>query len=345
MQPGMEPQPLASLMRYHRELFVDPLFWTSRHLDLVGCRFKWLKQTEYTGDNTVMHQAQNKDGTHKSTDFDQEPVRLPTSDPSDARRLATISAATAKLGSLYRILVYEGSAFEVLCESGPKFYFAGQGIHRPKYPVFRRRKKDNQPSENETQSLIGYFDYLDLFYGRKERLQPMGHPTYNNAPVARIFEKRLAQITPANWKEDPYLVCILLSIAQLQERSLATKKPTTHTSRLLVAKWPDYEFIYLYEAQFTSELLGAIENPKNATTYLKWPIITVKKIRFEPYDTFRERLVDELLRPPNLDCEIASNLKDGADRIVKSSAKRQHEEGDEPRTRRRKAGLNSGNRD
>ncbi|KAJ5554997.1 hypothetical protein N7535_007439 [Penicillium sp. DV-2018c] len=83
MQPDLKPHPLAYRMRYHRELFVDPLCWTSRHLDLVGGRFKELKSTdsEYTEDNT-------------------EPARSLSSSPSDAERLARSCATMSKHGKV-----------------------------------------------------------------------------------------------------------------------------------------------------------------------------------------------------------------------------------------------------
>ncbi|KAJ6081468.1 hypothetical protein N7499_006342 [Penicillium canescens] len=197
----------------------------------------------------------------------------------------------------------------------------GQAIYRPNYVVFGRRKQANQPFDDDSQILIGYFDYTSAIYGRKEKFQAVSHPgSGNNAPVGRLHQKRMAQITPATWEEDSYF------------------------SRLLVTKWPDSAFIYLYEAQFTSELLEAIENPKNATARTNWPIITQKKIPFKPFGTFQQRLVAELLRQENRHCENASDIKDGADLVMKRSAKRQHEEGDETRAVRRKVNMACGNR-
>lgn len=98
-------------MRYHRYLFVDPLLWTSRHLDLVGCHFKPLNSTEYTQDNDDMRQAQNNDEMQKS-DFGYGLVSIPPPPPSDPGRLAESCAPLVKLSALYRILEYEGSAFE-----------------------------------------------------------------------------------------------------------------------------------------------------------------------------------------------------------------------------------------
>lgn len=109
MQP-IEPQPLAYLMRRHRDLFVDPLFWTSRHLDLVGCHFDPLKPTEHTEDND-MRQAQNTNNACKRSDIGCE-LLGPPAPPSDPERLAKSCAPLVKLSALYRILEYEGSAFE-----------------------------------------------------------------------------------------------------------------------------------------------------------------------------------------------------------------------------------------
>lgn len=104
-----------------------------------------------------------------------------------------------------------------------------------------------------------------------------------------------------------------------------------------MAKWQDSAFIYLYEAQFTSQLLEAIETPKTATSITNWPIITRKKIPFEPFHTFQQRLVAELLLPPINHFHNASDIKDGDDvDVAKRTEKRQPEQEDETRTVRRK---------
>ncbi|KAJ5558907.1 hypothetical protein N7461_002879 [Penicillium sp. DV-2018c] len=68
-------------------------------------------------------------------------------------------------------------------------------------------------------------------------------------------------------------------------------------SRLLVTKRDDAAFTSVYEAHFTSELLEAIEDSRDARAYINWPINTMRKIPFKAYGAFQERLVDELLRP------------------------------------------------
>lgn len=109
-----------------------------------------------------------------------------------------------------------------MSSKGPKFYFSGQPVHRPHYIVFRRR---GQPSQ-----LIGYFFYVEVKWQRERKFQFRRHPHGGqNTACARLREKRVSKITPSEWTEDPYLVCILLSLAQLQERTLSS---TSHTVRL-----------------------------------------------------------------------------------------------------------------
>lgn len=98
---------------------------------------------------------------------------------------------------------------------GPYFFFAGQPVHRPYYSVFYRRSQSSQ-SPRDFQPLIGYLDYLDVSGFRMKKLG--GH----------LFAKSLSRVTPNEWTEDPYFLCVLLSIAQLQERLLKNSSPTSH---------------------------------------------------------------------------------------------------------------------
>lgn len=87
-----------------------------------------------------------------------------------------------------------------------------------------------------------------------------------NSVGASICQERLAQTTPKKWTEDPYFICHLLALAQLQERKLDLPKPkfTPYVSGLfvfssicrapadslplLVTNVLDREYIFCYEA-------------------------------------------------------------------------------------------------
>lgn len=59
----------------------------------------------------------------------------------------------------------------------------------------------------------------------------------------------------------------------------------------------DREFIFLYEAVFSSELLSMLDAPTLATRPTTWPTIQFKRIPFKPYADFQSRVIAELLLP------------------------------------------------
>lgn len=50
----------------------------------------------------------------------------------------------------------------------------------------------------------------------------------------------------------------------------------------------------LCEAEITTELLDGLMNLTGTTPPVKWPIISLKKIPYKPFDTFADRLHAEL---------------------------------------------------
>ncbi|KND91088.1 hypothetical protein TOPH_04348 [Tolypocladium ophioglossoides CBS 100239] len=287
---GLSPKPLTELIRHHREIFVSPLFWTSRHLDLVGCRFEDVENvndaTEYSGVGHISTQPSNDDGLPINDDKLIEIVK----------RLAKHQTYTSKVSNLTVLLMGEGRAFDERCK-GPSFFWAGRSVHQPPYTVFLRHDHSSEPRGRVTLR-IGYIDYGnigDRFCG--QRYRELHRRQYPGKPR---FWERLSELTPKEWSEDPYLLCILLSIAQRQERSSRSRQSTTHSSRLLVTNASDSQFIYLFEAEIASELLKMLDKPNLATKQTVWPIIKRKRIPYEPCKNFHKRITAELLAPSPL---------------------------------------------
>ena len=91
MGTDTSPQPLRDLMRYNGSLFVNPLLWTLRHLDFVGCQFQ---------DNTASEEGDCK--------ADENPRGTSA---SDVEEIATNIFYIDKHRSLVNILVGEEHAF------------------------------------------------------------------------------------------------------------------------------------------------------------------------------------------------------------------------------------------
>lgn len=86
----------ADFLHSHRELLVKPLFWTSHHLEMLGCRFQHV------------HHPPSMEHT-----CDERPLKSqPNEKESVARLLASSFSLQGKLSALTNILLSEGSIFD-----------------------------------------------------------------------------------------------------------------------------------------------------------------------------------------------------------------------------------------
>ncbi|SCO92241.1 uncharacterized protein FRV6_16369 [Fusarium oxysporum] len=110
----------------------------------------------------------------------------------------------------------------------------------------------------------------------------------------RLSQRRLRDLTPDLWFEDPYLVCILLSLAQLQWQRRKTT-PEAFFVRLLVTNASDTTHAHVFQADIPSKLLHALDNPTEDKDNLVWPAIQHVQGPFEPHASFSERIAGQLL--------------------------------------------------
>jgi hypothetical protein len=183
---------------------VHPLFWTLEHLYLLHCHFQHL-DSDFTTSSLPSSAADKRLRVHS--------------------RLLANGSPIIKLISVGHLLRHQGSPLEKV-DGSPTFRFARRYVHSPECHVFQVRRTDIQPPP-----IVGYYHYNNIARDREEALRPPSPPShrdgcYNN-PVRKIYQRRLRNVTPALWTEDPYLVCILLSLAQLQWREGQSPRPTT----------------------------------------------------------------------------------------------------------------------
>ncbi|KJZ74892.1 hypothetical protein HIM_05801 [Hirsutella minnesotensis 3608] len=191
------------------------------------------------------------------------------------------------------------------------FFFANRRVHRSNCSVFAPDSRAGPIPR----LLVGYFHYSYVESARRRKLQarlpPVGR---HNEAGERLSRKKLSKVTPEEWSRDPYLVCLVLSLAQRQARSLASPQQITYVFCLLVTttKKPDHcHFIFLYETEITSQLLDSLDKPTFATERTAWPTIKFKRIPFMPSKDFQARLIAELLAPNPLGHHEALDVRDG----------------------------------
>ncbi|SCO91677.1 uncharacterized protein FRV6_15805 [Fusarium oxysporum] len=144
--------------------------------------------------------------------------------------------------------------------------------------------------------VIGYAYYKDISRERQRRFTPRLHQKSDiNHPVERLCRLYLRKITPDNWSDDPYIVCLLLALAQAQSTKQREEKPETFPVRLLLAVDGDKNFAHVFQADVDAHILKALDEPTLDLNGVAWPRITHTKVALQPYLTFPVRIMAELL--------------------------------------------------
>ncbi|RAH77796.1 hypothetical protein BO86DRAFT_412865 [Aspergillus japonicus CBS 114.51] len=232
---------------------------------------------------------------------------------TDVENLAKNWNVINKRCALFNILVNDTRLFAGLSKGSP-FYFRGRRVCRlANYVMFIYHERAIDPTESRTPTPVGYLQYNSIHGARRKLFEARPGPRgERNRPGGTLCRKRMQQITPEEWTEDAYFVCPLLALAQSEEQRRVESSPATFTSRLLVTEVADKEKIVLYEADITTELLDGFKNPKEADRPMNWPTVRRKKVPYQPYDTFPERMMAELQTPAFSPLDGTSSIPDSS---------------------------------
>ncbi|KAF5024691.1 hypothetical protein F66182_3230 [Fusarium sp. NRRL 66182] len=268
-------------------LYKHPLAWTGQHVDLVGCSFFHVSGDDNSPPASPAPQSQK---VVYQDDKELEPSAR------QARRFALSSTPGMKMCAIGHLLAFPAGQL-VSAGDHPVFSFAGRKVHAPECYLFALR------SALLASPFVGYYHYDTVAWERRRKFIkiPTNPGRGGNLPVARLCQRRLKKATPPRWSEDPYLVCILLALAQAQAQ--ACKGPSSHdtfTTRLLVTTEADKTNAHVFKAIFPSTLLKTLSRP--TLDHVAWPVIQHTQVCFEPYASFGERIASHLL-----DCQGATS--------------------------------------
>ncbi|KAL7758660.1 hypothetical protein ACKLNR_011087 [Fusarium oxysporum f. sp. zingiberi] len=137
-----------------------------------------------------------------------------------------------------------------------KFFYARRPVHETLCHVLHVAK----PSPKKQPPVIGYAYYKAINRERQRRFTPRFHPKSDiNRPVERLCRLYLRKVTPDNWSDDPYIVCLLLALAQAQSIKQREEKPETFPVRLLLAVDGDKNFAHVFQADVDAHILKALD--------------------------------------------------------------------------------------
>ncbi|KAG8356442.1 hypothetical protein FVEN_g5622 [Fusarium venenatum] len=278
-------QSLHELIIQHPKLSDHPLRWTARHLELLHCTFQQIDIP-----------LEAKTGAHEECTV------------KDATGLANNPwfGDIERKASCFRNLFNGERGRLVNYCTEPTFYFNGHGKHRPHCPIYyleptyekEDENKENKGHEDGEQELrktenpvIGFFAYSSITQRRAERCYPKQYRSKPNGDAQQLWDRMVRECTPETWFQDPYLVCIITSLAQCQWRDNRYKFCPV---RLVVCHDDEKDYAYVYYAQFPKGILDQLDTPVSRTE-ATWPTIYYTKIPFEPYGTFHDRMEKALL--------------------------------------------------
>ncbi|KAI0096930.1 hypothetical protein GGR51DRAFT_542346 [Nemania sp. FL0031] len=203
-QPPPHPLSVNGLLRKHcrERLYVKPLQWTARHLELLGYRF-FRQSSKELKDHGHQRRQQNSLGP-----------------PSEGRiRDAIYDVQRPNVGRDYKNCRIVG--FLVGCEvirlarSGLPFDFKRQTI--------TKLRTNGTYSPGSKTASLAYFDLERIKLWRNESIRFTWSKKVEG-PVLAIKRKKQHRIQPPNEAEDPYIVAVLIALAQGLQRQHQDKK-------------------------------------------------------------------------------------------------------------------------
>ncbi|KAK2006253.1 hypothetical protein LZ32DRAFT_623080 [Colletotrichum eremochloae] len=255
---------IRSIMRLHprERLFVRPLHWTPRHVDLLSCSF-----------------------THTPRSDDESRLSPPSSPPNHNLNPSSSSSSSSETTKSTNDGQPQQSSVDKYMEI----------LARGRFPSSKAGALGDLMSNGPTT-----LKQLN----REASLEYICNPprSYPSNPTLRIYDKMLAQITPSNPLEDPYILAVLIAIAQSQQRRYAQARllPATQSFQVYVvvtdAKEKSHLVVYTADVPvvFLDRLATPHERPRDACHL----VVRSVDIPFEPYSSFPERLT-HVVTPPS----------------------------------------------
>ncbi|KIL83923.1 hypothetical protein FAVG1_12828 [Fusarium avenaceum] len=250
---------------------VHPLLWTSQHLRLLDVSFREVDAL----DTTRLH-------------VDRSKCRAET-----AKRMSFGNKYPFRVST---ILVRRGSPLEAVKEQYG-FHYNGRLVCNLHGKAFRIVK---DMVMQKPEPIVGYYRY-DADLQREKKFRPAYAPRgQHNDPGERLREHMIRKTTPDYWYHDPYLVCHLLSLADLQFRGWHEAKgnsqlPAIIPACLLVIHDSEPTHAYVFKADISSKVLQCLDSPTRSMKDAEFPIVSYTKVPFKPYATFSERIVLEIV--------------------------------------------------
>ncbi|KAM3555562.1 hypothetical protein ARSEF4850_005935 [Beauveria asiatica] len=257
-----------------RETILRPVLWSLQDLRLFGCRFGDITTSQLQG-----HVATPLEDSSAATGPDALRER-------EALRLQSCRACPfVKEGCMVNILCDDN--LYAWCRARPPLRIGRRTIPGAPYVLFR--PVEQHPACRDL-PWAGYMDYCLINSARREGNRRKLRPGQRD----NDFFARLKRITPRDWSEDPYVLFILLSIAQRQYYHKHTRHNPAYQACLFLTNPSSPQDIILFDTDIPTALLDELDDPRIVPQRRTRLVIHRTRMSIEPRKDFLARLVAAL---------------------------------------------------
>ncbi|POR34705.1 Uncharacterized protein TPAR_05095 [Tolypocladium paradoxum] len=283
------PEALSIHERARRQprtrILVEPLFWTKLHLDLLCCTFSecslappTIMNLDIAGDDRKLRRFE--------------------------RDFAAYDWWGGKESNLCDLIAHNHCPLS--CFLNLHFQLGGYRTQILPCTYFCLREDCEGDNEGLPRPIAAHIDYRHIVFLRKQKLDTgLRYTRYyrHNLPAVTLAAIKLKRLVPTEQLHEPYLVAILIALAQRQRWVLGptrTQQVAGVTAKLLYSS-DDVEFMHLYSANISCSFLKMFDDPAVAPPAPHSLPIQITAIPYKPIETFRGRVLALMLSATNPD--------------------------------------------
>ncbi|KAF5691908.1 hypothetical protein FCIRC_243 [Fusarium circinatum] len=268
--PQTTSRSFHSLSVEHPGFAIHPRFWTAQHLAIVNCSFQQVESDD-APEPVIVDTEQAEHMTQLALDLARD--KLADNKYIWFSKLLLHNKPTP-ITYIHTAFFFHYGEYQVpLGDSKVAFYCIKKGMSIP-----------------HANPIIGHYMYIADKERQKKLQVPPGPNGISNDPLQRICDIKYRQVTPTDWRHDPFFVCLLIGLAQLQVRDCLVPQKGLFLARLLVTNVTDLTNAYVYKANIPHQLLDSLDCPTRTIDDFVFPSIDYVVVPFEPYSTFADRI-------------------------------------------------------
>ncbi|PKY05576.1 hypothetical protein P168DRAFT_317098 [Aspergillus campestris IBT 28561] len=249
-----------------KRLYVKPIAWTSDHLQLLRCRFNYRPARSWPKEERSKRQPLEPSHAQKNVEQQAERRTHESQRLRYANNLKVLLAYPSLLGG-------KQSAIEEILEA---YDIHPQRLDFLSFDFNRRHAAhlatDGIFSSSAAPSSVAFITFDTIQSLRTNHVQP--HKS-KSVPVLRQRRKRLQLLGPPNPTEDPYVIAVLIALAQNQRREQQEHKQQKEKGmeqgapgaarsfkvHVLAVTCASAMYLYVYTANIPVEFLDKFDEP------------------------------------------------------------------------------------